>query len=503
MRQQPRMLLATADPLLNQRLAGMAGAAPIEMECETAEQCLERATAVQPEWVILSRAAAPWPGGVAALVAELGRRLPRTERVVLADTAHFSADELEAIRRAGGRVAACPEAAVSSLKALLRAPVSTSIPQAGMGSDPPERDTVRLQQVAGPTVILQDSFQHTVLIPSGPNPRETGGGAPFAPGQPTQQIPQPFAEQPGARGGAQPMGWHPSRQSVGLPAGGAPAVQFQATPPLPSSDGKAVLRQRVVTFWGGKPGTGRSTLLVAVADLIARMPGVRVCAVDLNPVNSSLAPLLRKETEPNSWWRLGEALLEGSLTPQAVRESLITVRPGWSLLSGPGGSDQWCALLTARVVADLVALLRADFDYILLDLSAGRGPVADAAITHAQQVLLTVSGFFPDVVDTARQYQQLVADGLAERERCSLVLSPWVDSAELPAADVGACMGLPVAATVPLAALPAMAAARTGRPITQLGTSEAQAYTGAAAAVAALITGRNVVRPQRRSWFGH
>lgn len=264
-----------------------------------------------------------------------------------------------------------------------------------------------------------------------------------------------------------------------------------------------MLRQRVVAFWGGKPGTGRSTLLVAVSDLIGRMAGVRVCSVDLNPFNSSLAALVRKEAEPNSWWRLGEALLEGGLTPQAVRESLITVRPGWSLLSGPSGSEQWCALLTARVVADLISLLRADFDYILLDLPACRGPVVDAAFAHAQQILLTVSAFFPDVVDTARQFQQLVADGLASRERCSLVLAPWIDSPELPAADVGACMGLAVAATVPLAPGPAMAAARTGRPITQLGMAEAQKYAEAAAAVASLITGRNVPRPRRRSWFGH
>ena len=549
MRQPPKMLLATGDPLLNQRFEGISGAVPLAVDCETPNECLECAQAEGGAWILLSRAVAPLPGSLAALVRELGERHPGMERLVLVGPDQLDPEELHELRNTGARLIALPEEPVTSLRALLRTEITgpptgaqhpatpvkdaPSRPAPFTGGSPESPATPTGPAIVGQTVSetggLGTAYPYTVLLETGGTTADVRHQPPVptvalhhahtahaagARGHSTDPIIWSPAEQPKPPGGQQWQApWQPQQQGGQWPGWqssqrqAAAAVPPQEAPVRagepPPAEGKTVLRQRVVALWGGKPGTGRSTLLVAVSDLIARMPGVRVCSVDLNPVNSSLAPLLRKEAEPNSWWRLGEALLEGGLTPQAVRESLITVRPGWSLLSGPGGSDQWCALLTARVVAELVSLLRADFDYILLDLPASRGPVVDAAFAHAQQILLTVSAFFPDVVDTARQFQQLVADGLAARERCSLVLSPWVDSPELPAADVGACMGLPIAATVPLAPGPAMAAARAGRPITQLGTAEAQKYGEAAAAVAALITGRNLSRPRRRSWFGH
>jgi len=648
MRRQSKVLLATADPLLNHQLARMAGVTVVLGACETTAECLEQSNTEDVEWVLVSPALSPVPGTLASLVAELGARQPGVHCLVLAQPDQLSQEEIQAIRAAGGRVVGMPTGPVPHLKALLQNEVDATSGQGFALSARPDTGQVlhsfaRPDSHPGPVMESETASVQTLDLSAGrfglpegeqkddlrisPETvcldRRAGEavypGGNEAAGQWCNQdrglnesllsecgswsggAATP-AEEPEPAGGTEPLSWQPAgisalqmgrpgmapgqaRNGGEAPAGqqtqllmqkvtgqgmgqervapasarapwssfsgeqlGAPhqdlwqgmlqphnsviaQLQNHVDPGAPVSgrpvqseaprtpgdstsirtsvsplrrgvEGRAVLLQRVVAFWGGKPGTGRSTLLVAVSDLISRMPGVRVCSVDLNPQNSSLAPLLQKESEPNSWWRLGEALLEANLTPQAVRESLITIRPGWSLLSGPAGSDQWCALLTGRVVADLVALLRAEFDYILLDLPAGRGPVADAGFAHAQQVILTVSAFFPDVVDTARQFQQLLADGIASRDRCSLVLCPWIESADLPSADVGACLGLPVSATVPLVPALAMAAARTGRPITQWGSAEARSYTQAAAAIAALITGRSIERPQRRIWFG-
>ncbi len=286
----------------------------------------------------------------------------------------------------------------------------------------------------------------------------------------------------------------------------APFVEAPASPLPPgvlpaAPTSQHVMRQKVVTFWGGKGGAGRSTLLVAVADKLSQIPGVRVCTVDLHPTNSSLAALAGKDGQPGSWVPIGEDLMSGDLTKQTVARALVPINSQWAMLTGPAGSDQWTGLLTDDLVTGLVEILRTDFEFILLDVPHGRTPVGEAALALSQQVMVVVSAFYPDVADTARALERAVSDGLLARDRCRLVLSQWADSRELPAADVGALIQLPVSATVPLAPSVALAAARTGTPVTRLGSPESRAMAEAVTAVAELISEAPVGRPGRRTWF--
>jgi MinD-like ATPase involved in chromosome partitioning or flagellar assembly len=286
----------------------------------------------------------------------------------------------------------------------------------------------------------------------------------------------------------------PARRPPG-PAVGGPEL------PIPSV---SVLRQQIVTLWGGKPGAGRSTIAVAVSHLLARLSTVRVCTVDLNPYNSSLAVLVGKEKEASSWFHLAAGLQRGAFP---LAEALRWVQPNWAVLTGPDGNEEWIGLLDEGAICDLVDSLRSQFDYIILDAEARPGQISDTALRLAQTVLVVVSADIADVFDTTRSFQTAVDRGLVDRQRCRLVCNKWLETAHLRSEDLSASLGLAVGARIPLGAQAVLEAAGQGVPVTKLGTAEAQPVSQGMAAAAGLIaetlaaTG-NGGRSPLRSWFG-
>ncbi len=252
----------------------------------------------------------------------------------------------------------------------------------------------------------------------------------------------------------------------------------------------SVLRQQVVTFWGGKPGAGRSTLAVALSDLLSRAGGIRVCTVDLNPWNSSLAALVGKEQEVPSWFHLSEALARGGSFPP---DSLRWVKPNWAILSGPDGRPDWVQHLTSQAIIWLVDGLRTQFDYIILDPEARPGEVRETAARLAQTLLLTLAPDYPDVLDTTRSFEAGLEQGIIDRGRCRLVLNRWLETPHLPSTDVADCFGIPVSLTIPAAPDLVVGATSQGVPVTQLdsqaGRSLVQALGGLAGLVAEPLIG--------------
>ncbi|HLN61319.1 MAG TPA: hypothetical protein VK464_07155, partial [Symbiobacteriaceae bacterium] len=249
----------------------------------------------------------------------------------------------------------------------------------------------------------------------------------------------------------------------------------------------SVLRQQVVALWGGKPGAGRSTLALALSDLISQVGAVKVCTVDLNPANSSLAPLLGKDQELPSWVHLAEGLAQGRLN---LTEGLRWVRSNWAIISGAGGRDEWSALLTPANLGLLVDGLRSQFDYIILDTEARAGALSDAALRLAQTALLVVSPDYPDVVDSAKAFQGAVERGAIDRTRSRLVLNRWIDTQHLPADVVAECFELPVSVRIPCSYEAVISAAGQGVPVTQLEHPGAKVLLPAFRTVVQLVAGQ-------------
>ncbi len=306
---------------------------------------------------------------------------------------------------------------------------------------------------------------------------------PLRPRSPSDGDSQETPDEPATAPGTRPRFPALSSPAARVPTpGGWPKMHaLKSSPPAPSLPaGRAgpgtpsapalrppvrVIRQQVVALWGGKPGAGRSTMAVALADLLARSGDVRVCTVDLNPYNSSLSPLLGKEQEVPSWVHLAEAAARSQPLPGS---GLHWIRPNWALVSGPDGRPDLVARVTPEAIAWLVDELRSQFDYIILDPEARPGPVRDAAARLAQLVLVTVTCDYPDVLDTARGFEAAVEQGVLARDRCRLVLSRWLETPHLTQEEVAECFGLPVAAVIPLMPEAVLQAAGEARPVTRL-----------------------------------
>jgi len=263
-----------------------------------------------------------------------------------------------------------------------------------------------------------------------------------------------------------------SEQTPKQPAN--PPATGPVLPPAVSHGPVSVLRQRIVALWGGKPGSGRSTLAVGLSDLLSQLGGVKVCTVDLNPYNSSLAVLTGKEQEVPSWVNLAEGLGRGGPN---LSEALRWVKPNWAVLTGTDGRPDWLELLQEPTLHWLIAELRNQFDYILLDLDTRRGALTDAALRCAQTVMVVVSPDYPDVLDTHRAIGTAADRHVLDRGRCRLILNRWVETPSLSAGTVSEFLGLPLGARIPAAPEAVIEAATQGMPVTRLTTPGAKAVT--------------------------
>jgi len=436
----PAALACTGDPLLDQLLAECSSLALVALHCERAADALPEVEARRPALVFVS----PAMGDVRPLLQVEGVRVcwlaegagpepPEGVEVLRAE--RLSAQLIDAwVRRprqgaAGGGPPAPPPARQKPLHAVqpVPPPAPRVAPYTGAAAAPPVR-------VEPPARRAPPSLRQ---LPSALRQVPAAGGA--TPAQPAHRPPQ----QPAAPGGHPPVT--------------RPVIR--------------VLRQQVVALWGGKPGGGRSTLAVALADLLARPSELRACTVDLNPYNSSLAAMLGREQEVSSWVQIGDALSRGQPLPA---DGLRWVAPNWALVSGPDGRPDLVARLSAEAIGWLVDGLRSQFDYIILDAEARPGPVREAAARLAHLVLVTVTCDYPDVLDTARGFETAVEQGWLDRSRCRLVLSRWLESPYLAPAEVADCFGMPVAAILPLCPEAVLHATGQGHPVTRSAAKDAE-----------------------------
>ena len=124
---------------------------------------------------------------------------------------------------------------------------------------------------------------------------------------------------------------------------------------------------RQIVFAGTEPGNGCSWICAHAADILASQVAGSVCVVDCD-VQS---PSLHLEYKVQNQFGLAEALLGD----EPIRQYMQPLsRPNLWLLSGGSANETSQQLLTSGTMRRRLSELRAEFDYVLLDvapLSAG------------------------------------------------------------------------------------------------------------------------------------
>lgn len=124
-------------------------------------------------------------------------------------------------------------------------------------------------------------------------------------------------------------------------------------------------RTRQVVFVGAEPGSGTTWMCAHVAEVLAAQGTGSVCVVDCNLVS----PAQHRQFHVQNHFGLADALQGTEPIRQYVQQ---LSRPNLWLLSGGSASEKVQELLTQETMQRRMLELRAEFDYVLLDVEAVR-----------------------------------------------------------------------------------------------------------------------------------
>ncbi len=122
-------------------------------------------------------------------------------------------------------------------------------------------------------------------------------------------------------------------------------------------------RTRQVVFVGTEPGSGASWMCAHAAEVLAGQGAGSVCVVDCNVIE----PGLHEQFHVENRFGLADALLGTDPIRQYVQQ---LSRPNLWLLSGGLRNQKSQELLTQETMRGRMLELRAEFDYVLLDVAA-------------------------------------------------------------------------------------------------------------------------------------
>jgi len=121
-------------------------------------------------------------------------------------------------------------------------------------------------------------------------------------------------------------------------------------------------RTRQVVFSGTEQGNGCSWICAHAADILAAQTAASVCVVDCDVHY----PTLHTEFQVANHYGLAEALQSGEPARQFAQQ---LSRPNLWLLSSGSGNENTQRLLTLDRMRKRMFELRAEFDYVLLDVA--------------------------------------------------------------------------------------------------------------------------------------
>lgn len=185
-------------------------------------------------------------------------------------------------------------------------------------------------------------------------------------------------------------------------------------------------RGHVIAFVGAKGGVGVTTMALHLAIDHANQLGDRVCVVDLDLEKGDVSALLDVRQSVSV---ADLAKVYQDLSATTVNDAVIEHECGVHLLLAPVDVRQSEAV-TPEALRAIVALLRRDFDLIVLDAGGYVSPAQGAAIELADETVVVTT---PDVLTLRAMRKRILAwEALGVRHEAELrVLVNRVDRASI------------------------------------------------------------------------
>jgi pilus assembly protein CpaE len=194
---------------------------------------------------------------------------------------------------------------------------------------------------------------------------------------------------------------------------------------------------------GPNGGAGRTTIAVALADLLAR-GGDSVALVDASLQFGAVASALRVPRAP----RITDVLTDERGRPQpvdAVAESLadgLETVHGVRVLAAPSDPVE-ADRVTPEELGLVLGLLREQVEHVIVDCPAGLGAEVLTSLDLADRVLVVSSADVPAAASLRSFLEVLDQLGIAD-ERVHVIVNKELPGSGLDAADVAEVLGRPV-----------------------------------------------------------
>jgi pilus assembly protein CpaE len=252
----------------------------------------------------------------------------------------------------------------------------------------------------------------------------------------------------------------------------------------------------IVAVLGAKGGVG-ATLVASQLGLALQGMGRRTVLLDLVLPQGDVA--LHLDLEP-AYGLVGAASEVADLDASVLQSLLCSHRSGLQMLPATQSAEE-AELLRGSWVERTLELLRADFDWVVVDLGRNWGEGSIRALDLADQVLLLTECDLPSLVNAHRQLDLLERLGVAER-RIHVIENRHGQRQALSARDARRYLGRSLEARLPDDPPAAMTTVNDGRTLAEVGgRSRLERGLKALARMAHGWAGQEVPGATRASWL--
>lgn len=209
---------------------------------------------------------------------------------------------------------------------------------------------------------------------------------------------------------------------------------------LDTNESKKV-RCKAIGFFGGKGGTGKTTLAIGVAAQLART-GKRIMLLDLDLQFGDVHMALDLDTK-NSIVDLIQD--RGGITIENINNFSVEHSTGMSILCAPKSSE-YADFVTPAHIERIIDIMRPYYEYIIIDLPSSFNDTTITACENCEEIFLVYNNEMLSLNNAKVCYT--ILEQLHQREKIRFVLNKTEKSLIKPE-DFEEMFQMPVFATIP------------------------------------------------------
>lgn len=257
------------------------------------------------------------------------------------------------------------------------------------------------------------------------------------------------------------------------------------------------VRCKAIGFFGGKGGTGKTTLAVGVASQLARA-GKRVMLMDLDLQFGDVVMALDLDTK----YSIVDLVQDrGGITIENINNFSVEHSTGMSVLCAPKSSE-YAEFVTTAHVERIIDIMRPYYEYLIIDLPSSFNDITITACENCEEILLVYNNEILSLNNAKVCYA--ILDQLHQRDKIRIILNK-TEKSLIKIRDFEEMFQMPVFANIPADYQTALLSVNKGQAITvaQPKSAVSKAISDMADKIISIHTGIEPVKskPEKKKMF--